>query len=74
MDSEFIGKVKEAMGYIDSDQCCGSCRYFVPSNQMSGNVNAKPDHCTLSPAFDLPVHTSGRCKFFSHKRMAVPTN
>lgn len=63
MDSETLAKIKAAMGYRDGTECCKVCKYFIPTD-TSGNHNALPAHCTLSPAFTVPVNEAGVCNHF----------
>jgi hypothetical protein len=52
------------MNYRDGMQCCKVCRHFVGVD-CSGEPGANGAHCTLSPAFDLPVEESGVCDHFA---------
>ena len=65
MDQQVIEGVKQAMGYMDGNECCENCD-FHEGPDMSGFHDAKPERC-IKNAFWIPVKPSGHCNSFLAK-------
>ncbi len=67
MSPATLTEIKAHMAYREPGTTCGNCARFAPASSAARH-QGQPDHCTLSPAYLLPVEPSASCKWFSPKQ------